>query len=164
MIQVVLYEVHPHDPLGGLIEAFTRSGYEHAAMLKDRTSIIEAYYPHVRERALIPGELNGADIFDIQGLTPEVEKAVLDWCAVRIAANESYSIANLFRYLAPARSLIGEAKDDGSAKVPTICSQFVYNALKNGGGLPIFSNEVNAYAVDPGHLAWSPSLIKTTKP
>jgi len=162
-MKVALFTNHANDPLSFAIKAIMRTSYTHAALLVSDTEIIEAYWPVVRRRTLNPGELNGIDLFDIVGLTPEREKGVLAFCELAIQHQEHYSVTNLFRFLPFARPVLGEASDTGTGTNPVFCSQFVFDALTHGGGIQIFSDETNSYEVDPGHLAWSPLLTKSPK-
>lgn len=163
MLQVALFTNHANDPLSFAIKAIMRTSYTHAALRVSDTDIIEAYWPMVRRRALNPGELAGIDLFNVVGLTPEREAGVLAFCNLAIAHQEHYSVANLFRFLPFARPMLGEATDASPGSNPVFCSQFVFDALTHGGGIPIFSNETNSYEVDPGHLAWSPNLTIVPK-
>ncbi|TCO87266.1 hypothetical protein EV701_123103 [Chthoniobacter flavus] len=70
-ILIALFRSHANDPLSFLIKARTAGSYVHAAVVVDpaTNTIIEAYYPHVRQRQLADSELNGIDFFEIEGLT-----------------------------------------------------------------------------------------------
>ena len=163
-MKVLLFTNHANDPLSFAIKAIMRTGYTHAALLVDeaKLGIIEAFWPEVRSRTLGTNEVAGVDAFEIAGLTPEKEAAILTWCNAAIAAHERYSVTNLFRFLAPARALLGETTDAGNGTNPVFCSQFVFDAITHGGGIPLFSRKVNSGEVDPGHLAWSPLLVPST--
>ena len=160
-MKVLLFTNHANDPLSFAIKAIMRTGYTHAALLVDEAKmlIVEAFWPEVRSRALAANEVAGVDAFEIAGLTPEKEAAILAFCEAAIAAHEKYSIANLFRFLAPARAILGETTDAGNGTNPVFCSQFVFDAITHGGGIPLFSRKVHSGEVDPGHLAWSPVLV-----
>jgi len=160
-MKIAIFRNHANDPLSFAIKALMRTQYTHAALLEDEAGlgIIEAFWPVVRRRKLDPSEVSGIDFFEVAGLTPEKTQAVVAFCDAAIAAHERYSIANLFRFLAPARAVLGEATDAGNGTNPVFCSQFVFDAITHGGGVPLFSKGVNSGEVDPGHLAWSPVLV-----
>ncbi len=160
-MKVLLFTAHDHDPLCFAIKAATRAGYTHAAfggVNPDKPlEIAEAFYPEIRRRELSASELPGIDVFDVAGITPEQEAKVLAFIDTAIAHHEKYSIANLFRFLAPVRALIGEARDDGTGRDPVFCSQFVFDALLSAG---IWLLNAHSYEVAPAQLAWSPFLLR----
>jgi hypothetical protein len=162
-MKVLLYKHHANDPLSFVISALTRAGYVHASILeedpaKPPLSIIEAYYPVVRERVLDPSELASIDVFSVVGITPAQEAAVLDYARKAVAAHEKYSITNLTRFLPEVRAIIGEGSDAPSMSTPTFCSEFVVRALRDGANIALFN--APAYDIDPGHLAWTTLLAK----
>ena len=100
-VQIGLFREHKGDPLSFLILEETRTAYTHACIITDRlrNEISEAYAPHVRRRILDDSEVEGVDVFDINGLTAEQSQAILDECAKntpfdRLAAMEA-KIADL---------------------------------------------------------------------
>ena len=161
-MKVLLFTAHDHDPLCFAIKAATRAGYTHAALgevNRDRPlEIAEAFYPEIRRRELSVSELAGIDVFAIAGITPEQEAKVLAFVDAAIAHHEKYSIANLFRFLAPVRAIIGEAEDDGTGRNPVFCSQFVFDALLSAG---IKLLNAHSYEVAPAQLAWSTVLQRS---
>lgn len=159
-MKILLFQHHTNDPLSWAIKQITRGPYVHAAVLVDETKneIIEAFFPHVRRRPLGNAELSGIDVFAVTGITPEQEKAVVDYCESCLTEGENYSIANLFRFLPGVRDIIGEASDD-SARNAVFCSQFAFDAVHRGGGIQLLN--VHSYEVAPVYLAWSPLLKKT---
>lgn len=162
-MRVALFTNHFNDPLSFAIKAIMRTGYTHAALEETPGKICEAFWPEVRRRDLKPEELSGIDFFEIVGLTPEKEAAISAFCDAAIAAHEHYSVTNLFRFLAPARQILGEATDAGNGTNPVFCSQFVFDAVTHGGQIALFSQAVNSGSVDPGHLAWSPLLVPSAR-
>ena len=68
----------------------------HAAVLADATSkeIYEAYWPHVRRRALAPEELREIDVFDVPPMTAAMDAAALAWCEEQVKANVRYDVAD----------------------------------------------------------------------
>ena len=156
-VQIGLFREHKGDPLSFLIIEETRTAYTHACIITDRlkNEISEAYAPHVRRRILDDSEVEGIDVFDINGLTAEQSQAILDECARREAVKEPYAITNLFRFNPFLRAIFGEAKDDGSDNRPVICSQYALDVVKVAR--PPLLN-APSYAVDPGHVAWSTEL------
>src|SRR4051812_46243450 len=97
-MRVALFTSPANDPLSYLIKAVDRGGYVHAALEVEPGTIIESYWPNVRQRALAPQELAGIDFYAIEGLTEEIEARILDYCRKAIAAHETYSVLNLFRF------------------------------------------------------------------
>lgn len=158
-MKILLFQHHANDPLSWAIKQVTREPYVHAAILVDESTneIIEAYFPHVRRRALADTELAGIDVFAVAGISPEQDKDVVDYCTNCLTTGESYSIANLFRFLPVARDLIGEGTDAGPQS-SVFCSQFVFDAVHRGGGIQLLN--AHSYEVAPGYLAWSPLSIK----
>ena len=158
-MKILLFQHHANDPLSWAIKQITREPYVHAAILVDesKNEIIEAFFPHVRRRLLDDSELSGIDVFAVEGITPEQEAAVVDYAASCLTEGESYSIANLFRFIPVARDLIGEATDAGPQS-SVFCSQFAFDAVHRGGGIQLLN--AHSYEVAPGYLAWSPLLVK----
>jgi hypothetical protein len=66
-MKILLFQHHANDPLSWAIKQVTREPYVHAAILVDETKneIIEAFFPHVRRRALEDSELSGIDVFEV---------------------------------------------------------------------------------------------------
>lgn len=161
-MKLLLFQHHASDPLSWAIKQLTRGNYVHAAILTDETrnEIIEAYFPHVRKRLLADSELSGIDVFEITGITIEQEQAIIAYATNCLTSGESYSIANLFRFIPVARDLIGEATDAGPQS-SVFCSQFAFDAVHRGGGLQLLN--AHSYEVSPVVLSWSP-LIKQIAP
>ncbi len=159
-MKIALFRSHRHDPLSFAIDALTRGGYCHAGVWDEKTKrLVEAYWPAVRERSLSPGEEADIDFFRVAGWTPAMEAAAQAYCDEAIAAHEPYSIAGLFRFLAPARVFLGDGQE-GNAKLPTFCSQFAFEVVQHAGGIRL--QNAPSYEVDPTHLSWSPLLIRET--
>ena len=158
-MKILLFQHHAEDPLSWAIKQVTREPYVHAAVLVDesKNEIIEAYFPHVRRRTLADSELSGIDVFAVTGITPAQEQAVVDYCGGCVTTGESYSIANLFRFLPVARDLIGEGTDAGPQS-SVFCSQFAFDAVHRGGGIQLLN--AHSYEIAPGYLAWSPLLTQ----
>lgn len=158
-MKILLFQHHANDPLSWAIKQITREPYVHAAILvdEDKLVIIEAFFPHVRMRALAESELAGIDVFAVVGITPAQELAVIEYAKSCLTVGESYSIANLFRFVPVARDLIGEATDVGPQSA-VFCSQFCFDAVHRGGGIQLLN--AHSYEVAPGYLPWSPLLVK----
>jgi hypothetical protein len=158
-MKILLFQHHANDPLSWAIKQITREPYVHAAILVDETKneIIEAFFPHVRRRALADNELSGIDVFAVTNITSEQEEAVIAYAQSCVTEGEDYSIANLFRFLPGVRDVIGEASDD-SARNAVFCSQFAFDAVHRGGGIQLLN--AHSYEIAPGYLAWSPLLVK----
>jgi len=157
-LRVLLFRHHAGDPLSSIISAITRGGYVHAAFLIGGLTIIEAYYPTVRQRELQPEELVGVDVFSVDGLTLEQEAAIVAYAQAAVKAHERYSIPDLFRLLAPVRAVLGDGDDSPGFKTPTFCSEFVVRSLRDAVG--IFVQNAPAVEVDPVRLGWSVRLLK----
>lgn len=157
-MKVLLFQFHANDPLSWAIKQVTRSPYTHAALLVDEKTnmIVEAFYPHVRQRPLGEKELAGIDVFAVAGITPAQEEATVDYALKAMAAAEAYSLENLFRFLPAGRTVLGEAQDN-SPSASVFCSQFVFDAVHRGGGIQLLN--AHSYEIAPGYLAWSPLLI-----
>ena len=158
-MKILLFQHHVNDPLSWAIKQVTREPYVHAAILVDesKNEIIEAFFPHVRRRTLANTELSGIDVFSVFGITPDQEKAVVDYATACLTEGTSYSIANLFRFLPVASDLIGEATDAGPQSA-VFCSQFAFDAVHRGGGILLLN--ARSYQIAPGYLPWSPLLSK----
>lgn len=158
-MKILLFQHHQADPLSWAIKQITRTPYTHAAILTGEgdNTIIEAWFPHVRKRQLADSELSGIDVFAVKDITPLQEQAVIDYATKCLTEGESYSIANLFRFLPVARDLIGEGSDVGPQS-SVFCSQFAFDAVHRGGGIQLLN--AHSYEIAPGYLAWSPLLVK----
>jgi len=156
MIRVASFRVHQHDPLGFLIQAETRGPYTHSALEIDRgtRTIIEAYYPTVRQRVLDPAEVSGIDFFQIRGLTDAQEQQILAFARHAIEVHEAYSISDLFRFNPFFRLFLGETNDVSKS---AFCSMFAKLAIESSGLVLL---NAHAYEVDPYRLTWSPLLEK----
>ena len=162
MIRLAAFKVHQHDPLGLLIQADTRGVYTHAALEIDRGkhTIIEAYYPKVRQRDLAPNELkdeNGTDLIDfytVTGLSEQQEAAALAFANEALQHSTTYSIIDLLRFSPFLRVFIGEAKDTDPS---CFCSMFFFRCMLAAG---IQLLNCHAYEVDPYRLTWSTLLQK----
>ena len=168
-MKLLAFHAHSGDPLSMLIKAATRSQYCHGAVLVDSPKwaekfrqayglgdglvIVEAYFPHVRARVLDAAELPEIDVIEvIGGISCEVEEAAMQWAFNCCEAAVKYGIADLFRFTAPGRAVLGE-NDDASFLRHTICSQFAFNVFRMGGLRLLNCHD---YEVSPDKLAWSP--------
>ncbi|EDY16701.1 hypothetical protein CfE428DRAFT_5814 [Chthoniobacter flavus Ellin428] len=156
-ILIALFRSHANDPLSFLIKARTAGSYVHAAVVVDpaTNTIIEAYYPHVRQRQLADSELNGIDFFEIEGLTDAQADQVIAYCQASVAAMTPYSVEDLFRFEAPIRAIAGDASDSPALNVPKFCSMFAFCAVRTSGFVLLNAHD---YEVDPSKLAWAPAM------
>lgn len=157
-MKILQFRDHAHDPLSWVIKEATREEYVHSAALVNEATheIIEAYYPHVRKRVLADAELAGIDVFAIDGITPAQEAAMVAWLEKARTDHAPYSIANLFRFEAPFRLVIGEAQSPTTPNASEFCSQLVFSAAEYGAGIKLLNTQ--SYKVAPGYLTWSTRL------
>jgi hypothetical protein len=165
-IKILLFRHHANDPISRIIGAHTRSAESHAAFLVDpaTNTIIEAYVPTVRKRQLSNSELAGIDVYDIPGLSPAQEAALLEYLEAAVKAHEPYSIADLFKFYALPRAILGDQQPSPSLTAPTFCSMLVMRGMNYGARYPILN--APEQDVDPGHVKWTPliSLAAPLKP
>jgi hypothetical protein len=157
-MKVLIWREHSGDPLSKVIEAITRGSYTHAALLVHGASlsIVEAYWPELRTRALTEAELPGLDVFAVEGLTPEIEQKLIDWWAEKIQQHVAYSLKGLARFSPVLRLLFGEGSDADTHK-EMFCSQAVAQGFEDCG-LPLLHE--HSWCVDPERLSGSPLLTK----
>lgn len=117
--------------------------------------IIEAYWPKVRARFLLPSELSEIDVFDVPSLTAAQESDAMNWLIAQITAGVKYDVKDLFRFLPEARAAIGESTDD-AYKQQTFCSMLVFNAYRFGGLRLLNCHD---YECSPDKLDWSPFAV-----
>lgn len=153
-MKILLFRTHKGDPLCEAISLITRGPYTHAAVSIDGgREIIEAFYPVVRTRTLDADELPGIDVFDVEGIKPEQERAALAYLNSHLG--DSYSVTDLFRFLPVFRLALGDDKE-AAAKQHHFCSMLAFQALDSAGIECL--KRVDAWEVCPNALSWSPRL------
>ena len=175
-MKILAFHAHAGDPLSFLIKAITRSKFCHGAVLIDNDIwrstiasqfnipgdghlIVEAYWPKVRARRLKSEELAEIDVFDVPALTAEMEAKSTQWLIEQIASGVRYDVPDLFRFVAPARHVIGESNDD-AYKQHTFCSMLVFNAYRFGGLRLLNCHD---YECSPDKMSWSPFAVPVPK-
>jgi hypothetical protein len=121
-MKVIIWTHHPDDLLGKAIDALTHGDAQHAAFLRaDGETLVEAYWPQVRQRVLLDAEKPFIRTFKIRGLTPEQETAIEALLDKTLLAPPKYSGEDLLRFLFNAPN-VDEAH--------TFCSRFVLHVLE----------------------------------
>jgi hypothetical protein len=121
-MKIIIWTHHPDDLLGKAIDALTHGDAQHAAFLRaDGETIVEAYWPQVRQRVLLAAEKPFIRTFKIRGLTPEQETAIEALLDKILLAPPKYSGEDLFRFLFNAPN-VDEAH--------TFCSRLVLHVLE----------------------------------
>jgi hypothetical protein len=105
--------------LGEAIDFETHGNFEHAAFLRTNGMVHECYLPHVRDRALIPEEIQYIRVFSLfraDDFEARFE-ANFDW---NLKADIQYSVLDLFRFLFNV--------PDCDEK-HTFCSRYVFHTI-----------------------------------
>ena len=159
-MKILQFRVHAGDPLSWAIKQMTWEDYTHSAVLVDEVTkeIVEAYFPHVRRRALLPSEYAGIDVYAIQDLTSTQEQGILTWLDAARTDKAEYNVGNLLRFVPLVRDALGQPVIPTQPNGSESCSQLVFSACEYGGGIKLLNTE--SYKVDPGHLTWSTRLVK----
>ena len=97
LVRVAVWLKHPGDLLGEAIQFATHGLGEHAGFIRGNGTVHELYFPKVRDRDLAAGETSLMEIYDIEGLTPELSTAMEAGFDKNLAAGIKYSITDLFR-------------------------------------------------------------------
>jgi hypothetical protein len=99
MVKILIWTHHPGDLLGEAIDFVTHGSAEHAGWLDEDGSIVEAYWPKLRRRAMIESEKQFIKAFDIAGLTPFNSVSLSARFAQDLQHPPEYSGWDLFAYL-----------------------------------------------------------------
>jgi hypothetical protein len=176
-MKILLFHAHADNPVSFLIKAITRSPYCHAAILVDTPKwraavvaayslgvstehvIIEALFPKVHARFLLPEELSEIDVFEVPSHTPDREDLSMQWLMTQIGV--AYDIKDLLRFLPEGREALGEASDT-SYEQHTFCSMLDTNAYRFGG-TRLFSSYLHDFNTTPEMLSWSPIVEPAPK-
>ena len=175
-MKILLYRSHRGDPISYEIDALERGHYCHAALLIESPDIIQAvkakwgvkyplgapghliiesYYPCVRPRVLVPGELAAIDVFTVTCLKPGDDEAIEQWCLDHIEI-VTYSVKDLFLFLAPVRAILGEPTTV-QCQHSMFCSMFDFEAVRSRG---IMLLRAHSYDMAPEYLSWSPLMTQ----
>jgi hypothetical protein len=98
-MKVAIWTKHPGDLLGEAIDFLTHGSAQHAAFIRADGLIVEAYWPHVRQRVMLPAERPFVKIFELRGMTPELHAAFELEFDRMLFAPAQYSGEDLFRFL-----------------------------------------------------------------
>lgn len=142
-----------HDPMDAAIKFLTRGKGTHAAFVRPNGKIAENFFPHVRERDWLPGEIKRVELYQIADMTPEEGKRLDDWIAHQLNKPPSYSIRDLFRYALNLPPMPGRS---------CFCSQWVLRGVRINLPInkqPLVRLEYLDFA-SPRDLRISPRLIK----
>jgi uncharacterized protein YycO len=146
-------------PIGWAIRTQTRTKYSHAALLlPDGKTIIEAWQGSglflrnngVHEKTIT--DWSDVDAFLVDGMRPEQWDKALDFARQQVG--KGYNYRGVARFLTRTSS----TEDNGLL----FCSQLVFASIAAGGVRLL--ERIEAEAVAPGHLAWSPFLIPAARP
>lgn len=121
-----------------------KKAYCHCAIVATATTIIEATWPRVRQRAFDPRDRLDVEIFRVQGITPQQVGSVLAYAYACVHKGELYNLTGLLTF--------GLIQILHSA----VCSQFVWQAF-TGGGIVLCPYETLSTPDDIGN---SPLLIR----
>jgi hypothetical protein len=98
-MKILIYPKH-HDPLDQAIAFITHGKGSHAAFLRaDGRRIHEAFFPEVRDRLVLPGDMARAEVYAIEGLSEEQHRRFEALFDANLHRHIKYSIGDLFRYL-----------------------------------------------------------------
>lgn len=118
-MKVAIWTKHPGDLLGEAIDFLTHGNAQHAAFIRNTSEIVEAYWPKVRQRAVIEAEKPFMKIFELRGMTPTLHAAFeLEFDRLLFAPPE-YSGEDLFRFL---------FNQPNTDEKETFCSRLVMHA------------------------------------
>ena len=98
-LKVLIWTHHPGDLLGDAIDFLTHGTAQHSGWMDIDGTVVEAYWPRLRRRALIPEELQYIRSFTIRGISPEPELDVSKLLALNLTHPPEYSGWDLFGFL-----------------------------------------------------------------
>lgn len=120
-MKVLIWTHHPGDLLGEVIDFLTHGTAQHAGFLRANGMIHEAYFPQVRDRAMLDSEKPFIKTFYVKDITPQQEalfEAAFD-AALKIPVR--YDIGDLFGFL---------FNRPNTNENETFCSRYVYHLCK----------------------------------
>ena len=145
-----IWTTHPGDILGEAIDFVTHGAAQHAGFIRGNGQVHELYLPRIRERQVLPEEKKFIRVFEIEGLTDELNAKLERHFDEYLAANIiEYSIPELFRIV------LNQPMPNAPAMV---CSQYVFTHLKMIGLPPLLRCEADF--ISPRDLLISPRLTE----
>lgn len=123
-------------------QASTSVAYEHVALASSADSIIEAYWPRVRQRFFDPALYSNVEVYRLNNMTPLQVFRILAYATSHIG--EWYNVSGL---LTLGMVQLGHT---------VVCSQFVWQAF-TAGGIVLCPYES---LVSPDNIAASPGLVE----
>ena len=133
------------------IRFLTRGYGSHAAFIRENGRIFENFWPHVRERDFLPGELNQVEIYTLEGMTYAESSTLERWMDDQLKNPPPYSVCDLFRYAVNLPPVSGSS---------CFCSQYVLRGLRkclSEEKQPLMRLEYQDFA-SPRDLRLSPRL------
>lgn len=139
------------DPIAKIVRWQTRSPYSHAALLLAcGTRVYESYPgPGVRIRHLDREDWDNIDLFEVEGLTPDLSRQALAFCERE--RGKGYDWRSVLRFVSRT-----PARENGR----WFCSELVYAALAHVN-IHLLAR-IEAHNVSPGMLALSHKLHAAT--
>ncbi len=141
------------DPIAKLVRWQTRSPYSHAALLLPcGQRVIESYPgPGVRIRHLDRKDWPNIEVFEVEGLTPDLSRQALAFCERE--RGKPYDWRSVLRFVTRT-----PARENGR----WFCSELVYGALAHVN-IHLLAR-IEAHNVSPGMLALSDKLHAVSSP
>lgn len=139
------------DPIAQLVKWQTRTRYSHAALLLScGQRVVESYPgPGVRIRHLSREDWVKIDLFEVEGLTPDLSRQALAFCERE--RGKPYDWRSVLRFVTRT-----PARENGR----WFCSELVYAALAHVN-IHLLAR-IEAHNVSPGMLALSHKLHAAT--
>lgn len=120
-LKILIWTHHPGDLLGDAIDFLTHGTAQHAGWQDIDGSVVEAYWPRLRRRALVDAERQYIAAFTIRGITTDEEIQISKHLAMDLLHPPEYSGWDLFRFLFN--------RPDTSEK-STFCSRYVQHTCE----------------------------------
>jgi hypothetical protein len=135
------------DPIAKIVRWQTRSPFSHAALLLPCGKRVIESYPGsgVRIRHLDAADWKNIDLFEVEGLTPDLSRQALAFCERE--RGKGYDWRSVLRFVSRT-----PARENGR----WFCSELVFGALAHVG-LRVLAR-IEAHNVSPGMLALSHHL------
>lgn len=151
LVRVAVWLQHPGDLLGAAITFATHGIGEHAGFIRSNGLVHELYFPRVRDRQLVAGEMDLMEIYDIQGLTPDLSRQLEEKFDANLKAGIRYDIWDLFKI---------EFDETFPLDKSGVCSCYVMHTLNDVlpvDLLPLV--RIDASQVSPRDIRLSPRLV-----
>ena len=136
------------NPISWLVRAQSRSIYSHAAILIPGGNWVIESYPGagVRKRCLTDKDKAEIDLFDVQGMTPDMWQTAVQFCESQL--QKKYDWWSVLRFV---------SKRSARENDRWFCSELVHKAIAVAGIRLL--ERISSAEVSPAHLAISPLLI-----